>query len=67
MPKRRRIFEPTIDRTPPNLQKLVRLIFSEEFLPGERLVERDLAARLRLSRIPVREVLQKVVSKCILL
>ena len=29
MPKRRRIFEPRIDRTPPNLQKLVRLIFSD--------------------------------------
>jgi DNA-binding GntR family transcriptional regulator len=67
MPKRRRIFEPRIDRTPPNLQKLVRLIFSEEFLPGDRLVERDLAARLELSRIPVREGLQKLVSKGILL
>jgi DNA-binding GntR family transcriptional regulator len=43
MPKRRRVFEPKIDRTPPNLQKLVRLIFSEAFLPGDRLVERDLA------------------------
>ena len=67
MPKRRRIFEPRIDRTPPNLQKLVRLIFSEEFLPGDRLIERDLAARLDLSRIPVREGLQKLVSKGILL
>lgn len=67
MPKRRRVFEPRIDRTPPNLQKLVRLIFSEAFLPGDRLVERDLAAKLRLSRIPVREGLQKLVSKGILL
>jgi DNA-binding GntR family transcriptional regulator len=67
MPKRRRIFEPRIDRTPPNLQKLVRLIFSEEFLPGDRLVERDLAARLHLSRVPVREGLQKLISKGILL
>ncbi|MGH7944644.1 MAG: GntR family transcriptional regulator [Opitutaceae bacterium] len=67
MPKRRRIFEPRIDRTPPNLQKLVRLIFSEEFLPGDRLVERDLAKRLHLSRVPVREGLQKLVSKGILL
>lgn len=67
MPERRRIFEPKIDRTPPNLQKLVRLIFSEEYLPGARLVERDLAAKLRLSRIPVREGLQKLVSKGILL
>ena len=67
MPKRRRVFEPKIDRTPPNLQKLVRLIFSEEYLPGDRLVERDLAAKLKLSRIPVREGLQKLVSKGILL
>jgi DNA-binding GntR family transcriptional regulator len=67
MPKRRRVFEPKIDRTPPNLQKLVRLIFSEAYLPGDRLVERDLAAKLDLSRIPVREGLQKLVSKGILL
>jgi len=67
MPKRRRLFEPKIDHTPPNLQKLVRLIFSETFLPGDRLVERDLAAKLQLSRIPVREDLQKLVSKGILL
>lgn len=67
MPKRRRVFEPKIKNTPPNLQKLVRLIFSEEFLPGDRLVERDLAAKLSLSRIPIREGLQKLVSKGILL
>jgi DNA-binding GntR family transcriptional regulator len=67
MPKRRRVFEPKIDRTPPNLRKLVRLIFSEEYLPGDRLVERDLAKKLSLSRIPVREGLQKLVSKGILL
>jgi DNA-binding GntR family transcriptional regulator len=67
MPKRRRVFEPKIDRSPPNLQKLVRLIFSEAYLPGDRLVERELAAKLRLSRFPVREGLQKLVSKGILL
>lgn len=67
MPKRRRPFEPKIDHTPPNLKKLVRLIFSDAFLPGDRLVERDLAAKLELSRIPVREDLQKLVSKGILL
>lgn len=67
MPKRRRVFEPRIDRTPPNLQKLVRLIFSEAYLPGDRLVERDLATKLDLSRIPVREGLQKLLSKGILL
>ena len=67
MPKRRRVFEPKIDRTPPNLQKLVRLVFSEDYLPGDRLIERDLAAKLSLSRIPVREGLQKLVSKGMLL
>lgn len=66
MPKRR-AFEPRIDRTPPNLQRLVRLIFSEEYLPGSRLVERDLAKKLELSRIPVREGLLKLASKGILL
>lgn len=66
MPKRRRFFEPKIDRTPPNLQRLVRLIFSAAYQPGDRLVERDLAAKLDLSRIPVREGLQKLVSKGIL-
>ena len=67
MSSRRRQFEPKIDRTPPNLQKLVRLIFSDTYLPGDRLVERDLAAKLKLSRVPVREGLQKLVSKGILL
>jgi DNA-binding GntR family transcriptional regulator len=67
MPKRRRVFEPKIDRTPPNLQKLVRLVFSETYLPGDRLVERELAKKLELSRIPVREGLQKLASKGILL
>ena len=66
MPKRR-IFEPRIDRTPPNLQRLVRLIFSEAYLPGDRLVERDLAKQLNLSRIPVREGMLKLVSKGILI
>lgn len=67
MLKRRGRFEPKIDRTPVNLQKLVRLIFSEAYLPGDRLVERDLAKKLDLSRIPVREGLQKLVSKGILI
>lgn len=67
MPPRRRVFEPRIDRPPPNLRQLVRLIFSAAYLPGERLVERDLAAQLSLSRIPVRACLQKLASKGILL
>jgi DNA-binding GntR family transcriptional regulator len=67
MPRPRRRFEPRIDRTPPNLRRLVQLVFSEAYLPGERLVERELAQRLRLSRIPVREGLHKLVSKGILL
>jgi len=67
MSKRARMFEPRIDRTPPNLRKLVRLIFSGEYGPGDRLVERDLSKKLVLSRIPVREGLQKLVSKGILL
>lgn len=67
MSKPNRYFEPKIDRTPPNLQRLVRLIFSGEYLPGARLVERELARKLHFSRVPVREGLQKLVSKAILL
>jgi len=67
MPKARGVFEPRIDRTPPNLQRLVRLIFSEEYLPGARLIERNLAKKLDLSRVPVREGLLKLASKGILL
>ena len=67
MPKARGVFEPRIDRTSPNLQRLVRLIFSEEYLPGARLIERDLAKKLSLSRVPVREGLLKLASKGILL
>jgi len=67
MSKDRTAFEPRIDRTSPNLQRVVRLIFSEEFLPGARLVERDLAKRLGVSRVPVREALHKLVSKGLVL
>ncbi len=67
MTKGRRDYEPPIDRTPPNLQRLVRLIFSEDYLPGARLVERDLARKLNLSRVPIREGLLKLASKGILL
>lgn len=67
MPKRSPNFEPRIDRTPLNLQRLVRLIFSDAFPPGSRLVERDLAQRLGVSRVPVREGLQKLFSKAIII
>ncbi|MGH8020776.1 MAG: GntR family transcriptional regulator, partial [Opitutaceae bacterium] len=67
MRKARGVFEPRIDRTPPNLQRLVRLIFSEGYLPGARLIERELAKKLGSSRVPVREGLLKLASKGILL
>jgi DNA-binding GntR family transcriptional regulator len=67
MSKARVVFEPRIDRTQPNLQRLVRLIFSEAYLPGDRLIERDLAKKLELSRVPVREGLLELASKGMLL
>lgn len=39
-------------------QELRRRIVSTELAPGQRLVERDLAAELEVSRIPLREALR---------
>ncbi|MBC2593474.1 GntR family transcriptional regulator [Ruficoccus amylovorans] len=50
-----------------HLNRLVRLVFSEKYLPGDRLVERDLAAQLNLSRIPIREGLLMLAAKGLIL
>lgn len=41
-------------------EKLRRAIISGEYLPGQRLVERDLAKKFEVSRTPVREALRKL-------
>ena len=40
-----------------------RAIFDGEYVPGDRLVERDLAARLGVSKTPVREALRALVGR----
>jgi DNA-binding GntR family transcriptional regulator len=46
--------------------RLVQLVFSGELPPGTKLVERDLARQLDVSRIPVRESLGKMVAQGLL-
>lgn len=46
--------------------RLSRLIFSGDFELGSNLVERDLASRLGVSRIPVRETLTQLVAQGVL-
>ncbi|HWL10787.1 MAG TPA: GntR family transcriptional regulator [Planctomicrobium sp.] len=46
--------------------QLSRLIFSGDFESGSNLVERDLASRLGVSRVPVRETLTQMVAQGVL-
>jgi DNA-binding GntR family transcriptional regulator len=45
------------------VRALQRAIIAGEYAPGERLVERDLAAQFGVSSIPVREALQELESR----
>lgn len=47
-------------------ESIVRKVFSGQFVPGARLVERDLARELGVSRHPVRETLGKMAAQGIL-
>ncbi len=47
-------------------QSIVKKVLSGEMEPGSRLVERDLAEELGVSRIPVREVLQRLIVEGLL-
>ncbi|MGW4471870.1 GntR family transcriptional regulator [Nonomuraea sp. NPDC004354] len=44
-------------------ETLKRRIVEVELRPGERLIERDLAAELRVSRIPLREALRRLAAE----
>jgi len=46
--------------------RLVKIVFSGQVAPGTKLVERDLAQELGVSRIPVRESLAKMVAQGLL-
>ena len=47
--------------------RLVELVFSGDYEPGAKLIERQLAEELHVSRIPVRESLAKMVAQGLLL
>ena len=47
-------------------EKLLRYLFSGKFTPGSRVIERDVAKVLGLSRIPVRENIAQLTAKGIL-
>lgn len=47
-------------------QSVTRLLFSGELEPGAKITERELAKELGLSRIPVREVIAKLVVRGVL-
>ncbi|MBN2291468.1 MAG: GntR family transcriptional regulator [Pirellulales bacterium] len=46
--------------------RLLKLVFSEQSTPGEKLVERNLANELGVSRIPVRESVREMVAQGLL-
>ena len=47
-------------------ERLLKLVFSEDSTPGEKLVERNLASELGVSRIPVRESVREMVAQGLL-
>lgn len=53
-------FEPEAERI---ARELRRQIIDGERLPGSRLVEREIAAEMGVSRIPVRDALKKIVAE----
>ena len=59
------MFSQTTEESPV-YDRLVKLVFSGKTTPGSKLVERDLARELGVSRIPVRESLAKMVAQGLL-
>lgn len=51
---------PRLNKAETVYRQITQWIFSRELLPGQRLVERDLASRLELSKTPVREALLRL-------
>ncbi len=52
--------DPRLNKAESAYEQVTQWIFSRELLPGQRLVERDLAGRLELSKTPVREALLRL-------
>ena len=46
--------------------RLLDYVFSDQVQPGEKLVERDLAEKFQVSRVPIREALAKMVAQGLL-
>lgn len=55
-----------VDQQSSVYDRLVKFVFSGQVAPGTKLVERDLARKLGVSRIPVRESLAKLVAQGLL-
>ena len=51
---------PQINKAELAYEQITHLVLNRELLPGERLVERDIARRLELSKTPVREALLRL-------
>lgn len=47
-------------------ESIVQKVFSGQYVPGDRLIERNLAKELGVSRVPVRESLAKMVAQGVL-
>ncbi|MGD9127980.1 MAG: GntR family transcriptional regulator, partial [Planctomycetia bacterium] len=64
MPPGKVITEKTISENV--YDRLLDYIFSDQVRPGEKLVERDLAEKFHVSRVPIREALAKMVAQGLL-
>ncbi len=54
------------DKAQPLEKRVLQILFSGELLPGSKITERDLARDLGMSRVPVREVISRLIARGIL-